>query len=299
MPSDSTRPARTVSTLLGHAHVEMALACLGSLRRYADEPLALVVHDDGTLLAADLERLAEGLGEPRVLRRAEADERMAALLVRHPAARAFRRDHPLGLKLLDAPLLARDGELSYCDSDVLFLRPFARLFARPVEAGAVFMRDTQCAYSVRSWQVLLDRGLRLAARVNSGLFQLDLGRFDLDLAEWFLGRPEHRRTWPWIEQTGWALLARRAGCWLWDPARIAFPRPDGGLAPEAVALHFVSPLRGLLPACLRAARDRRGDPPVEVGSAPARLCGPLALAGAEARRRLRRIAGRRPGAHPR
>ncbi len=302
MAPDSARPARTVSTLLGHAHVEMALACLGSLRRYSAEPLALFVHDDGTLTAGDRDRLAAGLAGPEIVSRAEADERMGALLARHPAARAFRREHPLGLKLLDAPLLAAEegrGALSYCDSDVLFLRPFARLFERPTaETGALFMADSQSAYSVRSWQVLLDRRLRLPARVNSGLIQFDLRLFDLDLAEWFLGRPEHRRTWAWIEQTCWALLAHGAGCRLWDPVRVAFPVEGGGPLPDAVALHFVSPLRGLLPAYLREARDRRGEPPVEVGSAPARSCGWPTLGRAEVRRRLAR-AGALRSAQPR
>ena len=50
---------RLVSTLLGHAHVEMALPCLGSLLRFSAEPLRLRVHDDGTLTAADQERLAD------------------------------------------------------------------------------------------------------------------------------------------------------------------------------------------------------------------------------------------------
>ena len=53
-----------VATLLGHAHVEMALACLGSLLRYSAEPLRLRIHEDGSLLAADRERLTAGLGSP-------------------------------------------------------------------------------------------------------------------------------------------------------------------------------------------------------------------------------------------
>jgi hypothetical protein len=36
-----------IATLLGHAHVELALACLGSLRRYSADPVRLRVHEDG------------------------------------------------------------------------------------------------------------------------------------------------------------------------------------------------------------------------------------------------------------
>src|SRR5215207_8673501 len=87
-----------VSTLLGHAHVEMGLACLGSLLAGSAEPLRLRVHDDGSLSAEDLDRLAAGLREPEVIPRATADERMADLLANRPASRAFRRHHPLALK---------------------------------------------------------------------------------------------------------------------------------------------------------------------------------------------------------
>src|SRR5436305_14292628 len=177
-------PPRIVSTLLGHAHVGMALLCLGSLLRESVEPLTLQVHDDGTLTPADLERLAAGLGEPAVVGRREADERVEALLGERPAARAFRRENPLGLKLLDAALLAPGGELAFCDSDVLFLRPFSGLFALPEGAGALFMRDPQNAYSVRSWHLLREPRLRLAARVNSGIIAFRTRLFALDLVEW-------------------------------------------------------------------------------------------------------------------
>ena len=158
-----------IATLLGHAHVEMALACLGSLRRYSADPIHFRIHEDGTLTAEDRDRLAEGLGGPELLARAEADERVADLLARRPSLRALRRTNPLALKLIDVPLLA-DGDLAYCDSDVLFLRPFTDLFRFPgEEVGAVFMSDRQNAYSVRSWHLLAQPRLALPCRVNSGV----------------------------------------------------------------------------------------------------------------------------------
>jgi hypothetical protein len=81
--------------------------------------------------------------------RSEADQRVADLLTRRPALRAFRQANPLALELIDIPLLA-GGDLAYCDSDVLFLRPFTGLFRFPgADVGAVFMSDRQNAYSVR------------------------------------------------------------------------------------------------------------------------------------------------------
>ncbi len=270
---------KTVSTLLGHAHVEMALACLGSLLRCSADPLRLRVHDDGSLTSEDLDRLAAGLEEPEVVPRREADERVEPTL--GAACRAFRRENPLALKLFDAAVFAGD-DLAFCDSDVLFLRPFSGLFA----AGPVFMADRQNAYSVRSWHLARHRRLSLPRRVNTGVFRIGTGLYDPDLLEWYLGHPEFRFAPVWVEQTAWALLAGRGDCRLYEASQIAFPGP--GSPADPVALHFVSPLRGLLAAALRDARDRRGEPAVTIATEEAGRCGILGLALTEARRKLRR-----------
>jgi hypothetical protein len=284
-----------VATLLGHAHVEMALACLGSLLRHSADPLHLRIHEDGSLTPQDRERLARGLGDPEFVPRAEADARVEDLLAGRPALRAFRQGNPLALKLIDIPFLsgmeADDGldDLAYCDSDVLFLRPFAGLFRFPgPETGAVFMSDRQNAYSLRSWHLLARRRLALPCRVNSGVLLFRTRFFDPDLLEWYLSRPEFGFAPVWVEQTAWALLGQRAGCRLWDPRLLRLPEagePPGG----TVALHFVSPLRHLLPGFLERAADRTGEPPVPVGTVPARRCRPWDLALTEARRRLVRL----------
>ena len=310
-----------VSTLLGHAHVEMALFCLGSLRRFSALPVRLRVHDDGTLTGGDLERLAAGLGEPEVVLRGEADERLAGFLGSRPATRAFREGNALGLKLVDAVLLADGAErvegaggavgaegaagaagaaLAYCDSDVLFLRPFRRLFEVPAGCGAVFMSDPQNAYSVRSWQLVRERRLRLAGRVNSGIIGFRTRCYDPDLVEWFLSRPEYRFAPVWVEQTCWALLGQAAGCRLLDPTAVGIPVPGRAVSPATVALHFVSPVRYLLERH-RGAADVAGAPaaadtgPVEVATLAAPRLTAFALAASEVRRRLRRLGLQRGG----
>ena len=298
MPGMSAEPARVspaappaiVAVLLGHAHVDMALLCLGSLLAYAAEPVSLRIHDDGTLTEEDRERLA-ALAEPGFVPRAEAEERLEEHLAAYPATRALRRSNPLGLKLVDAPLLAPGERLLFCDSDVLFFRPFSGLWG---EAGeAVFLRDAQNAYSVRSWQVLREPRLRLPCGVNTGIVGFPRAAYDPDLLEWFLSHPEYQRTPVWVEQTAWALLGGRAGCRFVDPARVRLPREAAGdraeLADEIVALHFVSPRRGLLPVFADRARDRRGEPPVRLRTVPAPLCDGWDLAATELRRRLRRL----------
>jgi hypothetical protein len=288
-----------VASLLGHRHVDMAVLCLGSLLGGAAEPLALRLHDDGSLTAGDRERLAAALGEPVVIPRSEADERVADVLSRRPALAAFRRANPLALKLIDTVLYARDEagtELAYCDTDVLFLRPFAGLFpvseiATSETATATFMADHQNAYSVRSWHLVLHHRLRLARHVNSGVIQFPTAAWDPDLLEWYLGRPEFGFAPVWMEQTAWALLGAAAGCRLFDPRQIAIPiAGPSSASDERVALHFVSPVRALLPLWeSRAVRAGDGRPPVAVGRVPAGRCGPLDLAADELRRRLARL----------
>jgi hypothetical protein len=284
--TESQEPRR-ISTLLGHAHVDMALRCLGSLLACSAEPLRLRVHDDGSLTPEDLERLAAGLGSPEVVLRTEADERLAEHLAGRPATRAFRDANPLGLKLVDVPLLA-GGEVTYCDSDVLFLRPFRGLFDLPTDgAGALFMSDRQNAYSFRSWHLLAHRRLRVPCRVNTGLIRLRAGAYDPDRIEWFLERPELQRTPPWVEQTAWALLGAAAGCRLYDPAQIAIPLPGEIPGADTVALHFVSPVRSLLAGY--ANRPVTGGEPVAIRSVPARRCGMIRLVATELGRRRGRL----------
>jgi hypothetical protein len=302
LPVGESAAPRLVSTLLGHAHVAMALRCLGSLLRLSARPLRLLIHSDGSLTAEDLERLAAGLGEPAVVPRREADEHMQDLLAGRPAARAFRAANPLAAKLLDATLLAPDDELAYCDADVLFLRPFSGLFDLPGSAGALFMTDPQNAYSVRSWHLLREPRLRLAAHVNSGVVVFRKSCFDLDLLEWFLGQPEYRFAPVWVEQTCWALLGQAAACRLLDPHAIAIPVPGQEEADgRRVALHFVSPVRALLEpymddpalhgAAAQAASTSAVAEPVDVATRPAHRLTVAALAATELRRRLRRLSG--------
>ncbi len=283
--ADAAPPTR-VASLLGHEQVETAVLCLSTLRRYSDRRVELRLHDDGTLTPADRERLARALGEPEILLRPEADERVGEMLRRRPATRAFRRANPLALKLVDAPLLADEPGLVFCDTDVLFLRPFAGLRPPRAGVGAVFMADRQSAYSVRSWQLLGDRRLCLPVGINTGLILARGEVYDPDLVEWFAGRSEYHRTPVWAEQTCWALLAGRTDAALLDPERWLVPAPGAALSGEVVAAHFVRPVRQHLAAAAQAAADRRGEAPVAVAIRPARPCTPFDLLADELRRRL-------------
>jgi len=276
-----------VASIVGHAQVEMAVLCLGSLLRYSAAELALRLHDDGSLTGEDRDRLAGALRDPEVISRPEADARSEDFLDRHPALRAFRRGNVMALKLIDAMLFAGD-ELAYCDSDILFLRPFSGLYPLTDKAaGAMFMSDRQNAYSLRSWHLLRHPGLRLPQRLNAGITAFRAAGFDLDLLEWYVSRPKFQFSPVWMEQTAWGLLAERVGCRILDPAQVVIPVAGETVREETVALHFVSPVRSLL-AGYAASLEEDSRPPVALRSAPARRCRASDLAATEARRWLAR-----------
>jgi hypothetical protein len=278
-----------VDSLLGHAQVELAIECLGSLRTCSQEPVRLRLRDDGTLDSADRDRLMV-LGEPEVVDRATADERIEPLLSRHPACMAYRRRHPLGIKLFDLGF-ETGAVANYCDTDVLFLRPFAGLFAELPGNQVWCMRDSQNAYSIRSWHLVRHR-LRFPARLNAGLLRFPRARFDIDRVEWYLNRREMAIAPFWQEQTSWAMLSGALDCRYIEPYRffIALGPPAGERCRNATAVHLVTPARRFL-ADWRALRSEIAFAPIT--TAPSRRLSAARLLAEEVGRRLRRL--RAPG----
>lgn len=276
-----------VASLVGHSQAGLALTCLGSLLRYSQVPLRLRLHDDGSLADEDRERLGEAFPGARFVSRSEADDGVAGLLASRPALAALRGRNPLFLKLVDTAILAGD-RLAYCDTDVLFLRPFYDLFERSATEAA-FMEDPQNAYSLRWWQLLRYPRLRPARRLNSGIVVLRTRHYDPDMLEWFARRTELHFAPVWLEQTAWALIAGRVKtAELADSRQVMVATPRGIPGREAVAVHFVSPMRSLLAGCVEAPREPQPEA-ARIRYVPAEPCGPVALAISEVSRRMRRL----------
>lgn len=243
--------AQTVRTLIGHKQVDVGLRCLGSLLSYSSEPISLVVHDDGTLTSADRARFTHELDGVSILSRAEADAVVLPLLNRFPNCTKYRRRHPLALKLIDTALI-ETADLAYCDSDILFLKPFTHLYSWPGGSGAaVFMQDTQEAYSLYPWHAHPLGKIKVPQRINSGLILFRSSEYDLDFLEWLLGQPQLEHVFEkrphWIEQTCWAALGRRVGCYVWNSRQllIANQKMDH-VTDDTVGIHFVAAYRGNL-----------------------------------------------------
>jgi hypothetical protein len=273
---------REVRTLICHRDVPMGLRCLPSLSTYSQEPVRLVVHDDGTLDPQDVVRIEEALPGSRLVSRSESDDRMADVLRHHPVSARFRREHPLGLKLLDTTLMCADPVVRYCDADVMFFRPFSHLFELH-DSDALFMADTHDAYSWRSWE-MWRWGLRVVNRANTGLMAFRTQCFDLDRAEWVLRQPVRQPFRHFIEQTAWAVLAAPLRVRQWAPAHVRIVA-DGVRRPESlVAGHFIGPFRHLLDGLRESDFTSPSAPPVRLESRPARTIGPVEYGVREAKR---------------
>jgi len=196
------------------------------------------------------------------------------------------------LKLFDAPLLAPGNDLAFCDTDIFFLRPFSGLFAYPdYRTGCVFMRDYQNAFAFRPWHLAFQSRFQMPARLNCGLFFFQREYHDLDFLEWLLSR--YSRLFAvrhhWVEQTCWGALAMTCGGQFWSEAQVRVAQNEASLARDPIALHLVTPVRGLLPRLAERAPCQR-EPEAFVTKPMPRLS-PLALGLEQAFRRVRRKRG--------
>ena len=272
--------------MLCHSHVAMAKLCLGSLVRHVTDRLELVIHDDGTLTPEDVAELRCELDPLVLVSRAEADERVSEALASRPSTRRFREQNPLALKLVDFAALNEREVIRGVDSDVLALRPCSGLFDLESSADGLFMEDVQNAYSIRSWQLLVERRLHLWQRLNSGIFAIRAALYDPELLEWFVRDRRFDKTPVWFEQTAWALLAGRGRCRTLDRRLVTFP--DRPWASDAAVLHFVAPLRRHLDDIARGAAGRDEPETVTIRSVAARRLTWRALLASEIVRRLGR-----------
>jgi hypothetical protein len=258
---------------------------------------SLVVHDDGTLTDEDISNLKTRLPVSDVVHRKRANENMQEALRKYPACARARSENVLMLKLFDVALMSAE-DIRYCDTDVLFVRRTSGLFDRPRDGpAAVFMRDSNHAYSARPWHLLGPGAMRLPKYVNSGLFMFRRDRFDLDFLESLLSRDSMRAIFAhmasWAEQTCWAALGFRAGCGFWNQEQIAVVNDSWRLGERTVAAHFVSSSRHRFAQVLQqiSGANPQDHGPVSVSVAEARECSAFELGKSQIIRRLRRACG--------
>lgn len=280
----------TVHGLVCHSHVNLAILCFQSLRQFSIDPVQVTLHDDGSLTAADQDRLRQYIPDVTLIDRIQANELIYPLLQNYPVTAQFRREVPHAIKLLDIALL-NQGDIAYCDSDLLFFRPFSGLFHFPeASVSALFMQDYLEAYSILPWNLLRSRQLRLPSKVNSGLIFMRRDAYDLDFIEWFLSQPAHRsKPLHKMEQTCWAAMGYRAGCRIWHAQQIALIRPNTSLTHHTVAGHFVKEVRYRHPEFVAMLDRNLVLDPVSIQTIPAEDCKLSGLMKNHFKRNLNRV----------
>ncbi len=243
-----------VHTLACEQHLWFAVPCLRSLLAHSQDPIRLVVHDDGSLTQRSFELLAAEFPNAILVPRASADAEMGAVLARFPEMAQARGHLPHVIKLWDVALIQSESIVRYVDTDVLFQRRFRGLFPASGESGSgAFMMDSGNSFGAHPGDFWPMGPLRVARRLNSGLFWIRRDRIDYERMEFLFKRwgPQRIRKYHgWFEQTVWADQAWRSRCSMYDPAQFGTASPVESENNKLIGVHYVTPTRGMLKTLL-------------------------------------------------
>ncbi|UPJ51721.1 hypothetical protein IVB30_10425 [Bradyrhizobium sp. 200] len=211
-------------------------------RRYA-----LCIHEDGSLDPFALSSLQQHFPMARIIRRAEADQRLAQELRDLPRSSQFRKTNLLSLKVFDFIAFLQAERMVLFDSDLLFFDEPTAYLSR-LEDGDyrlnAFNADCESAYTVEAEAVRDRLGRELLARVNSGFGIVHRDSMKLDWIEEFLAYPRLAEGHFWrIEQTLYALCGSRHGAELLPQAYDV--SLEAGLPPR-IFRHYVGAIRYLM-----------------------------------------------------
>jgi hypothetical protein len=278
--------------MAGRNHIDLAARCLGSMVKYYDQPLRVIVHEEGTARPEDVARFQEKVPNSSFIFKKDADPIVNEFMARYPACRRLRDKLVYGLKIFDIQILEEGPELSYTDCDILFLRPITRFFRLPEDrsAGGVFMKDPIHAYCLTPLQLMMNRKLHLANRLNGGLLHFRRAAFDWDLVEWFLKHDEYTIHPYWKEQTAWAVLAAATQSWYWDEEQVRVITRKSDLNDRVAVAHYVSSYRRFIQYAPSDGHEE--DDPVVISMSPFDECTPWNY-GAQRVRKLAAGARRR------
>jgi hypothetical protein len=252
-----------VHTLVCEQHLWFAVPCLRSLLAFSEDPVRLVLHDDGSLTQASVALLAAAFPDSILVPRRSADAELADALAQFPHLAQARLHLPHVMKLFDVALTHPEPIVRYVDTDILFQRRFRGLF--PVSRLSVpgaFMTDSRSSFGAHPGDFWPLGPLRLSRRLNSGLFWIQRDRIDYDRMEYLFKRwgPKRIRKYHgWFEQTVWADQAWRAGCSMFDPAQFRVATPADGSPRKPIGVHFATPTRNMLEAVLQSSPSASGE----------------------------------------
>jgi hypothetical protein len=211
-------------------------------RRYA-----LCIHEDGTLDPFALSSLQRHFPTARIIRRQEADQRLAHELRGFPRSAQFRKENLLALKVFDFIAFLQADRMVLFDSDLLFFDEPTAYLSRLEDGNYrlnAFNADCDSAYTIDAEAVQARLGFELLARVNSGFGIVHRDSIRLEWIEEFLALPGLTEGHFWrIEQTLYALCSSRYGAELL-PQEYEVSLQAG--IPPRVFRHYVGAIRHLM-----------------------------------------------------
>jgi len=211
-------------------------------RRYA-----LCIHEDGTLDSVALSSLQRHFPTARIIRRQEADQRLAHELRGFPRSAQFRNTNLLALKVFDFIAFLQADRMVLFDSDLLFFDEPTAYLSRLEDGNYrlnAFNADCDSAYTIDAEAVKARLGFELLARVNSGFGIVHRDSIRLEWIEEFLALPGLTDGHFWrIEQTLYALCSSRYGAELL-PQEYEVSLEAG--VPPRIFRHYVGAIRHLM-----------------------------------------------------
>ena len=238
-----------VQSLIGASQLPFYLSCLKSLVTFCQDPIDLHLHSDGTLSQEDKDFIHSELNGTKVAitDSSENASRAQDYLQGRPNCQKVRKDSIWGIEFFDPIYTFPEDAISfYLDADILFLRPFSRLFDRnQVKGGAIFLKDSQWdAYCFRPWQMLTGKKRpQVVKGITTGLVFWDKTVIDWDYLEWFLGAHHLHHIPEWIMPTAQAGLANRCEAKTICPRQLPNLYPNARIHKDTFGVHLLGSYR--------------------------------------------------------
>ena len=238
-----------VQSLIGGSQLPFYLSCLKSLVTFCQDRIELQLHTDGSLSQKEKDFIhSELIGTiVTISESSENKNRILDYLQGRPNCQKVRKDSIWGIEFFDPIYAFPEDPISfYLDADILFLRPFSRLFERnQVENGAIFLKDTQWdAYCFRPLQMLNGKKRpQIVKGITTGLVFWDKAAIDWDYLEWFLGEDHLHKIPEWIMPSAQAGLANRCDAKMISPKQIPNLYPNAQIHEDTFGVHLLGSYR--------------------------------------------------------
>lgn len=208
----------SVHTLLSHMDIPFYIIGIYSLHRYLKYGPKFIIYDDGTLTEEDC-RVVAKIPRAFIVKSSQAKKMTKKSFSTRSTLLLQRASAPHNRKLIDVLLYKKNNEkLLVLDSDVLFFRYpdtlLKFLTTNTTQIDMTYIQDMQNAYIAAVAELNRIFRTHCPPRLNSGVlaFRSDILTIPF-VADYFhtIHTTFHNKTLfkPWIEQTGYALLASR------------------------------------------------------------------------------------------